>query len=43
MRDIVETIQRNQTDLVTGSPSAILVVQGGPGPGKSAVGLHRVT
>ncbi|MCX5558389.1 AAA family ATPase [Streptomyces sp. NBC_00038] len=43
MRDIVETIRRDQMDLVTGSPSDILVVQGGPGTGKSAVGLHRVT
>ncbi|CAM5331445.1 AAA family ATPase [Streptomyces atroolivaceus] len=43
MRDIVETIRRDQIDLVTGSPSDILVVQGGPGTGKSAVGLHRVT
>ncbi|MET7904787.1 ATP-binding domain-containing protein [Streptomyces sp. NPDC005355] len=43
MRDIVETIRRDQMDLVTGSPADILVVQGGPGTGKSAVGLHRVT
>lgn len=43
MRDIVETIRRDQMDLVTGSPSDILIVQGGPGTGKSAVGLHRVT
>ncbi|MGW7064252.1 HelD family protein [Streptomyces sp. NPDC054904] len=43
MRDIVETIRRDQMDLVTGAPSDILVVQGGPGTGKSAVGLHRVT
>lgn len=43
MRDIVETIRRDQMNLVTGSPSDILVVQGGPGTGKSAVGLHRVT
>ncbi|MEU3282474.1 ATP-binding domain-containing protein [Streptomyces antibioticus] len=43
MRDIVETIRRDQMSLVTGSPSDILVVQGGPGTGKSAVGLHRVT
>ncbi|MFF1293205.1 MULTISPECIES: HelD family protein [unclassified Streptomyces] len=43
MRDIVETIRRDQMALVTGSPSDILVVQGGPGTGKSAVGLHRVT
>lgn len=43
MRDIVETIRRDQMDLVTGAPSDILVVQGGPGTGKSSVGLHRVT
>lgn len=43
MRDIVETIRRDQMELVTGSPSDILFVQGGPGTGKSAVGLHRVT
>ncbi|MGK9462824.1 HelD family protein [Streptomyces sp. G6] len=43
MRDIVETIRRDQLALVTGSPTDILVVQGGPGTGKSAVGLHRVT
>ncbi|MEU4149472.1 AAA family ATPase [Streptomyces sp. NPDC026659] len=43
MRDIVETIRRDQMDLVTGTPADILVVQGGPGTGKSAVGLHRVT
>ncbi|MFG2434619.1 HelD family protein [Streptomyces sp. NPDC048508] len=43
MRDIVETIRRDQMDLVTGSPADILVVQGGPGTGKTAVGLHRIT
>ncbi|MFE3740241.1 HelD family protein [Streptomyces sp. NPDC059134] len=43
MRDIVETIRRDQMELVTGAPSDVLVVQGGPGTGKSAVGLHRVT
>lgn len=43
MRDIVETIRRDQMALVTDAPSDILVVQGGPGTGKSAVGLHRVT
>ncbi|MFD8177993.1 HelD family protein [Streptomyces sp. NPDC059709] len=43
MRDIVETIRHDQMSLVTGSPTDILVVQGGPGTGKSAVGLHRVT
>ncbi|HSA53500.1 MAG TPA: UvrD-helicase domain-containing protein, partial [Yinghuangia sp.] len=43
MRDIVETIRRDQMALVTGAPEGVLVVQGGPGTGKSAVGLHRVT
>ncbi|WP_406000089.1 AAA family ATPase [Streptomyces sp. NBC_00829] len=43
MRDIVETIRRDQMALVTGSPQDVLVIQGGPGTGKSAVGLHRVT
>ncbi|MFI0963868.1 ATP-binding domain-containing protein [Streptomyces sp. NPDC021080] len=43
MRDIVETIRRDQMALVTRSPADILVIQGGPGTGKSAVGLHRVT
>ncbi|MFG3085775.1 HelD family protein [Streptomyces parvulus] len=43
MRDIVETIRHDQMTLVTGSPTDILVVQGGPGTGKSAIGLHRVT
>ncbi|MFE1951990.1 HelD family protein [Streptomyces sp. NPDC059524] len=43
MRDIVETIRRDQMALVTGSPSEVLIVQGGPGTGKTAVGLHRVT
>lgn len=43
MRDIVETIRRDQMALVTGAPSEVLVIQGGPGTGKSAVGLHRVT
>ncbi|WP_328900945.1 AAA family ATPase [Streptomyces sp. NBC_00441] len=43
MRDIVETIQPDQMDLVADSPDGVLVIQGGPGTGKSAVGLHRVT
>ncbi|MFF3451031.1 ATP-dependent DNA helicase [Streptomyces sp. NPDC002667] len=43
MRDIVETIRRDQMALVTRSPVDVLVIQGGPGTGKSAVGLHRVT
>ncbi|MER6178369.1 hypothetical protein [Streptosporangium sp. NPDC001681] len=42
MRDIVETIQRDQLDLVSDGRPGVLVVQGGPGTGKTAVGLHRV-
>lgn len=43
MHDIVETIQRDQLRLVTERPGGVLVVQGGPGTGKTAVGLHRVS
>ncbi|MFI8182455.1 HelD family protein [Actinacidiphila glaucinigra] len=43
MHDIVETIQREQLRLVTEEPSGVLVIQGGPGTGKTAVGMHRVT
>jgi DNA helicase IV len=43
MRDIVETIQRHQLLLVADERKGLLVIQGGPGTGKTAVGLHRVT
>ena len=43
MRDIVETIQRDQLLLVSDDRKGLLVIQGGPGTGKTAVGLHRVT
>lgn len=43
MHDIVETIQRKQLRLVAEEPAGALVIQGGPGTGKTAVGLHRVT
>ncbi|WP_078995149.1 HelD family protein [Streptomyces sp. XY66] len=43
MHDIVETIQREQLRLVADGPAGVLAVQGGPGTGKTAVGLHRVT
>jgi len=43
MRDIVETIEREQLLLVADERPGVLIVQGGPGTGKSAVGLHRVT
>ncbi|MFI0989984.1 HelD family protein [Streptomyces exfoliatus] len=41
MRDIAATIQPDQDDLVRSEPAASLCVQGAPGTGKTAVGLHR--
>lgn len=43
MRDIVKTIQASQSELIRHDPKSLLVVQGGPGTGKSAVALHRVS
>ena len=43
MKDIVATIQSDQYRLITADPSGALVVQGGPGTGKTAVGLHRAS
>jgi DNA helicase IV len=43
MRDIVATIQADQYRLITHEPARPLVVQGGPGTGKTAVGLHRAS
>jgi DNA helicase IV len=43
MRDIVATIQADQYRLITHEPDAPLVIQGGPGTGKTAVGLHRAS
>jgi DNA helicase IV len=42
MRDIVATIQPDQDDIVRAAASQTLCVQGAPGTGKTAVGLHRV-
>ena len=42
MGDIVATIQAEQDRVVTSSGRGVLVVQGGPGTGKTAVALHRV-
>ena len=41
MRDIVETIQGEQDRVIRAEPNGVLVVQGGPGTGKTAVALHR--
>jgi DNA helicase IV len=43
MRDIVATIQADQYRLIARDPWPPLVVQGGPGTGKTAVGLHRAS
>src|SRR3954447_20074905 len=43
MRDIVATIQADQFALITREPEGVFVVQGGPGTGKTAVGLHRAS
>ncbi len=42
MRDIVATIQPDQDDIVRADAGQTLCVQGAPGTGKTAVGLHRV-
>ncbi|MBO0516117.1 AAA family ATPase [Streptomyces beijiangensis] len=42
MRDIVATIQPEQDEIVRADLSGSVCVQGGPGTGKTAVGLHRV-
>ena len=41
MRDIVETIQAEQDRIIRSGLPGVLVVQGGPGTGKTAVALHR--
>ncbi|MEO8108259.1 MAG: ATP-binding domain-containing protein [Actinomycetes bacterium] len=41
MGDIVATIQSEQDEIVRASLQGMLVVQGGPGTGKTAVALHR--
>ncbi|MEV0948869.1 AAA family ATPase [Rhodococcus sp. NPDC049939] len=41
MHDIVETIQSEQDAIIRSEHKSVLVVQGGPGTGKTAVALHR--
>jgi DNA helicase IV len=41
MGDIVGTIQREQDEIIRAPLGGVLVVQGGPGTGKTAVALHR--
>ncbi|WP_433262248.1 HelD family protein [Actinosynnema sp. CS-041913] len=42
MRDIVATIQAEQDEIIRLDHRGVLVVEGGPGTGKTAVALHRV-
>ncbi|GAA4286456.1 AAA family ATPase [Georgenia daeguensis] len=41
MKDIVTTLQVEQDEIVRAGSDGVLVVQGGPGTGKTAVALHR--
>ncbi|GAA1915388.1 HelD family protein [Nocardioides marmoribigeumensis] len=43
MRDIVQTIHEAQYELIRSELGQLLVIQGGPGTGKTAVALHRVS
>ncbi|WP_372698730.1 AAA family ATPase [Arthrobacter sp. JSM 101049] len=43
MQDIVRTIQASQDRLMRRPKDQLLVVQGGPGTGKTAVALHRAS
>jgi len=43
MRDIVATIQEEQDRLIRADLDRALIVQGGPGTGKTAIGLHRAS
>ncbi|MCF6508329.1 hypothetical protein E9549_13070 [Blastococcus sp. MG754426] len=43
MRDIVQTIHASQYELIRLPLERLLIVQGGPGTGKTAVALHRVS
>lgn len=42
MRTIVQTIQREQDDVIRNDEHPVLLVQGGAGSGKTSVALHRV-
>ena len=41
MLDIVATIQVEQDEVIRAPLPGVLAVQGGPGTGKTAIGLHR--
>jgi DNA helicase IV len=43
LTEIVATIQSAQYDVITRDVEQLLVIQGGPGTGKTVVGLHRAS
>ncbi|MCU7728882.1 AAA domain-containing protein [Actinoplanes sp. KI2] len=43
LREIVQTIQAAQYDLITAPLDRVLVIQGGPGTGKTAIAMHRIS
>ncbi len=43
MQDIVRTIQSAQYELIRTPMDRLLIIQGGPGTGKTAIALHRVS
>jgi DNA helicase IV len=43
MQDIVRTIQAAQHKVIRADLNQLLIVQGGPGTGKTAVALHRIS
>ncbi|MFV2022668.1 HelD family protein [Micromonospora sp. LOL_023] len=43
LRDIVATIQAAQFELIRAPLDELLVIEGGPGTGKTAIALHRVS
>lgn len=42
MRDIVATIQAEQDEVIRSDHPGVMVIEGGPGTGKTVVALHRV-
>jgi DNA helicase IV len=42
LRDIVATIQAEQDEIIRHDHTGVLVIEGGPGTGKTVVALHRV-
>jgi DNA helicase IV len=42
MRDIVATIQAEQDEIIRLGHAGVVVIDGGPGTGKTAIALHRV-